>query len=193
MFSKSFPKEIRDDVLAISKIISIKPYSNISSGVTDECCDFFLLDGQLISIPYRMYYRDDWDCLLSTLTFNQKMIYHAIFTRNYDGFIREKHLKSILSEDFPSWVIPYIFKLSNEYVAQILEISFEMIPQERIEEFKKICRLNIQYFLKSHDRVISYWNEFYRHECYLYENYIGKKLYEEYFGYTRNLEKLRVF
>lgn len=186
-----FPIEFSQDVKIVLNAIPSKTISNISSIRTDESCQLKLLNGDEISFPYRIYLVDEYEQLMINFTYTQKMIYHALFTRSNDGFIREKHLKAILLEDFPSWIIPYIFKLSNEYIMQILEISFELIPADRIGEFKEFCELNIQYFLKSHDRMISYWNEFHRNKCYLYKNYIGKKLYEDYFGYTKSMEKMR--
>lgn len=191
MFFNGFPTDLKDDVLAVIKTISMKTYHNTKYGLSENFCDYTLLDSQMLSFPYRIYFIDVYNTLPSTFTFEQRMIYHAIFTRSCDGFVREKHLKAILSEDFPSWIIPYIVKLTDEYIVEILDATYQMLNREKADEIKAFCQLNIQSFLRSHDRMISYWNEFYRNKCFLYENYIGKKLYSDCFGYSRSMEKLR--
>jgi len=37
--------------------------------------------------------------------------------------------------------------------------------------------------------MISYWNEYYRYDCYRFKDYIGKKLYSECFGYNKTGQK----
>lgn len=186
------PRRIKKNVVAVENVMSMKTYNNIKIGVSENDCNFVLFNGQAISFPYRIYYMDKYETVSLQLSSCQRMIYHAIFTRSCDGFVREKHLKAILSEDFPTWVIPYIIKLTDEYVVEILDVTYKMLKKEKLEELQAFCVLNIQSFLKSHDRMISYWNEYYRNICPFYRNYIGKKLYSECLGYTKSMEKLRI-
>jgi hypothetical protein len=187
----AFPIELNHEVSMVLSHISKKTYNNINVGESESYCTYNLLNGESVSFPYRIYYLDEYDSLASAMTFEQKMIYHCIFSRSCDGFVREKHIKEILKSNYPDWVMPYILKVSDEYVVQILEsIYSEMILSDnrRIKEF---CLINLQSFLYSHDRMISYWNEFYRNDFYYYKNYIGKKLFSDCFGYTRSMEKER--
>lgn len=120
------------------------------------------------------------------------VVYHCIFSRSCDGYVREKHIKALLSCDLPAWAIPYIIKVSDEYVIEILESIYQSLKNINTDDFKAICHKNLQSFLYGHDRMISYWNEFYRIQCYRYHNYVGYKLYKECYGYTLSLEKLRI-
>ena len=67
-----------------------------------------------------MYLEDD-DALYTDITdIDEKLIFDCIFTRNCNGFLREKHLKNIIACDaIPEWCMPYILRLSSEYVVDI--------------------------------------------------------------------------
>ena len=60
MLTKAFPKELKEDVLAVSKIIG----KNISClGIkwafrVSDCLKFTLLNGQAVELPYRIYYEE---------------------------------------------------------------------------------------------------------------------------------------
>lgn len=186
----AFPSELSHDVSTILKLISRKTYNCVRVGTSENGCTYTLLDGQVITFPYRIYYLDECPAL-SSLTFEQTMIYHCLYSRSCNGFVRETHIKEILKEDYPDWCLPYILKLSDEYIAEILEAIYQELNDRDTDKMKRFCRLNMQVFLCGHDRMISYWNEFYRHQCYFYKNYIGKKLYSQCYGYTRSMEKER--
>lgn len=186
----AFPVELRHDVSTVSDLISKKTYNNVRVGKSDIGCTYTLFDGQTITFPYRVYYHDECTAF-SSLTFEQKMIYHCFFSRSCDGFVREKHIKAILEEDYPDWTLPYILKLSDEYVVEILEVIYNELKNRNTDKFRMFCRLNIRTFLYGHARMISYWNEFYRMQCFSYKNYVGRKLFSECFGYTRSMEKER--
>ena len=188
----SFPKELRGDVFTVEKYIPGKTYNNIGIGQSEKYYNYILQNGQTVSFPYRIYYIEENRADPSALTQNQRMIYHAIYSRSCDGFVREKHLRALFKNELQEWIYPYILKLSDEYVMEIVECLYDELCLRNTDLLKAFCLLNLQQFLKSHDRMISYWNEFYRNRCYRYRDYVGRKLYMECFGYSRGLEKLRV-
>ncbi len=187
---KGFPLELSADVEIVLNTVLDKSYNNLKQDVTENRCNFKLLSGEEISFPSRIYYIDNFHYAPLYFSFTQKMIYHAIYTRSCNGFIRARHLYAILNENFPDWIIPYIIKLSDEYVVEILDIIYFKLTSEKKEIIQKFCLLNIESFLKSHDRVRSYWNAYYKNRFNNFENYVGEKLYHEYFGYNKSLEKL---
>ncbi|MDO5601290.1 MAG: hypothetical protein Q4G07_00845 [Oscillospiraceae bacterium] len=191
MFTSGFPIELRSDVIAAARYISEKTYNNIQVGQSDDRCTYILQNGQVVSFPYRIYYVEDKDGVPSVLTPTQKSIYHAIFSRSCNGFVREKHLRALLEGELQEWIYPYLLKLSDEYVMEIVECLYYGLRSKNTDRLKSFCVLNLQQFLRSHARMISYWNEFYRTRCYKYKDYIGRKLYLECFGYSRSLEKRR--
>ena len=191
LFENGFPKELRTDMSVVEKYISGKTYNNIKNGQTEELCTYILQNGETVSFPYRIYYIEDNVSVLSELTQTQRIIYHAVYTRSCDGFVREKHLKELFESEMPEWIYPYILKLSDEYVIEIVECIYGELCLRNTDLLKKFCFLNLNQFLKSHARMISYWNEYHRNRCYRYRNYVGRRLFKECFGYSRRLEKLR--
>ena len=190
MFTNGFPNELKNDV---SKVISLIPqitYNNVSIGTSEQYINYYL-DGNLITFPYRMYFIDVVDDIYNILDIKQKMILHCVYSRSCDGFVRQKHIQSLLLMDYKEWAIPYIVKVCDEYVIEILEIIYEMIKEHDTQTFKSFCKENADSFCKSYARMISYWNEFYRDRCYKFHKYVGKKLFRECFGYTRTFETKR--
>lgn len=184
MLRQGFPRELAGDVSAVLRQID-------KTTEFPELCRYTLPDGQKIAFPYRIYWPEPEDTVISALPPVQQTICHAIFTRSHDGFVREKHLRALLAEDFPDWVIPYLVKLADEYILEIVQILYDRLRQRDCTALRTFCRENMNAFLYGHARMVSYWNCFHRENCRCYRNYVGKRLFEECFGYTRHIEKLR--
>ncbi len=187
MFEEGFPICLQDKLHTVLGRVSTKTYNNTSLGYTDTPNNeqFALLDGSMIQFPYRIYFIDDGlsDWLYGV---EEQLIYHCIFTRSCDGYVREKHLKAILEMDYPDWCMPYVLKLSSEYVVEILNVIYASMRNADNSLFQAFCQNN-PYLLKCyHSRMISYWNEYYRKQWYRYHDYVGYKLYKECFGYMKS-------
>ncbi len=191
MFENGFPQSLVEEEKVVSALISKATYRNIPRGKSEDHCKWLLLEGETICFPRRIYYLDDYDAIKDGLSPIQQFIYHCIFSRSNDGFIRQRHIREILSGDIPSWAMPYIVKVCDEYVMEILEDVYAALKDCDNAQLHQICERNWPTFLRSHDRMISYWNEFYRDRCYHYKDYVGRSLFAECFGYTRSMEKLR--
>lgn len=188
MFETGFPSALLHDVQTVCDAIGQKAYIKIRQSEKLIC--YSLLNGENISFPYRVYCLEGID-LQEKFSDDQKLIYHCIFSRSCDGFEREKHIKAILSANAPSWTMPYVLKLSDEYVVEIIEAIYEMLHNKSTEEIQAVAAHNLQMFLYGHDRMISYWNEFYRDRYPEYKSYVGRALFHDCFGYSRSLERLR--
>ncbi len=180
---KAFPEECTADVEAVCNTLIAKSESCGGALYTDEKTEWRLLSGEKIEIPYRIYLSDE--LFFSRLTKTRKIIYHCIFSRSYDGYVRQKHIEALLDSETPEWAMPYIIKICDEYVKEILEIVYQKLSGKNCEKYKRLCDVNFDYLQSGHCRMISYWNEYYRNACYSYNDYIGKKLYKECFGYSR--------
>jgi len=189
MFDNGFPY-ISDEI--VNRVVALVPpqtYGYISTPVTaDHYIDYFLGQTQM-SFPYRLYSFEVEDTVFSKLDFTEKMILHCIYTRSCDGYIRERHVKALLAEDFPEWTIPYIFKVCDEYIIEILQIVYDNLKDGNTDKFKSFCANNQASFCKSYHRMISYWNVYYRtwdaffrNDYYRFEDYVGRKLFIECFG-----------
>jgi hypothetical protein len=191
LFQNGFPNNLSYDVSRVAELIPFKAYNNISIGTSEQSINY-TQDGVLIKFPYRIYYIDVKEEVIDKLSLQQKMILHCIYSRSCDGFIRQKHIQALLQMDYEDWAIPYIVKVSDEYVMEILEMIYDILKEQDTERIRKFCFENTQSFCKSYGRMVSYWNEFYRYRCYNYRNYIGRKLFIKCFGYSRSLEKRKL-
>ena len=188
MFHNGFPF-VNDVVVGrVIATIPLENHGNCKGRVTDEEISYFW--GQTrISFPYRIYALEVKDAVFSKMDYIEKMILHCIYTRSCDGYVRERHIKALLSGNYPEWAIPYIIKVCDEYVVELLQIVYDSLRGKNTDEFIKFCAENHAAFCKSYSRMISYWNAYYRkwddyhkHECYDFENYVGRKLFTECFG-----------
>jgi hypothetical protein len=190
MFSYGFPNELQDDV---SKVVSLMPHttcSNVSIGASEQHIDYYL-EGNIITFPYRIYFIDVADDDYSKLDITQTMILHCIYSRSCDGFVRQKHIQSLILMDYKDWTIPYIVKVCDEYVFEILESIYSVLKEHDTQSFKNFCKDNVDSFRISYARMISYWNEFYRYRYREFHKYVGRQLFRECFGYSRSYEKKR--
>lgn len=138
-------------------------------------------DGELLTIPYRLYFNEpnlEKEKLLST---TQKEILNCIYLRHHNGFVRQKRLEQLVDMT-DSFVIPYTLQLLGEYVMEILEVLNKHINDKTIDNYIHFITENKKYWQQTESRMISYWNEYYRRP--MYPNYLPPK-YEtkrEYIG-----------
>lgn len=185
MLMNAFPKQLKDDVEFVIERLALDSCCKSGELVASQNVSWELKNGESICFPYRIYFTDKIADLGEIFTPNQEIIYHCIFSRSYDGYVREKHIAALLEAEATDWVIPYIVKICEEYVLKILDMVYSKLSETDTSAYKEICRLNLEQFVKGHDRMISYWNEYHRDKRYNFCDYIGKKLYEECFGYTK--------
>ena len=168
----------------VTKVVELIPLCSISKDTIQ-----YYQDGVEIKFPYRMYHNNVTDEVINKLSVQQKKILHCIYSRSCDGLVRQKHLQSLLQMNYDDWAIPYIVKACDEYIIEILEMTYDILKEQDTGRIKEFCIENAQSFCKSYARMISYWNEFYRDRCHNFHQYIGRKLFRECFGYS-NSKKL---
>ena len=178
---------MKNDVLKASEIIPSQTHGNIKVGVSQDAIEYSVSE-QRIVFPYRFYYYDVADIEFNKLTPQQQMILHCLYSRSNDGFIRQKHIHSLLQMEYEEWAIPYIVKVCDEYVVEIIEMIYHILKGQDTRRFKQFCLENEELTRISYMRMVSYWNEFYRNEYFRFREYIGRKLFRECFGYTRSYE-----
>lgn len=189
-FDTGFPSCSKEDIDKVKSTILRSNLFYIKSKVSNKKIQY-KVNGKYLTFPDRIYFNDIKETKLQKLTEQQRNIIHCIYSRHCDGFIREKHLKELLSSNYEDWTIPYIVKICDEYVVEILEMTYKLLIGKDLTKIQQFCRENKVQFLKSYHRMISYWNEYYRWDCYRYRDYIGRKLFIECFGYTRSMELKR--
>lgn len=183
MLINAFPSELASDVQAVYKLlIEQKTYNNVKNGVTEAGYEYTLFNEENIILPYRIYYKDIPPALLSGFSAVQLDIYHCIYSRCCDGFVREKHTNVLLSKALSYWTFPYIVKISDEYVIDIVKDIYEVLNAQDTTELKKFCQMNIKALYSGYSRMVSYWDVYYRRkECLHLQDYVGKKLFSDCF------------
>ena len=187
MFDNGFPNDLKNDVTKVVGLVADRTYNNV---IIDDSQDFiqYQQGNEVIRFPYRIYYIDNSNDFIEYLSEQQKMILHCIYSRSCEGLVRQKHMHSLLQMDYEDWTIPYIVKICDEYVVEILEMTYDILKDQDTERIKNFCNENREIFCKSYNRMISYWNEYYRHEYTSFHHYIGRKLFRECFGYSNSME-----
>ncbi len=185
VFEEGFPYELQNKVHKVLGKMSLKTCNNISCGVSKDCTneEYFLIDGSTVSFSYRVHFIDD-EKIYNELEDEERFIYSCIFSRSCDGYVRQTHLRKILVDGFPQWCMPYILKLSSEYVVEIIDDIYEYMETRDNTLFQVFCENNSHMFRYSYSRMVSYWNEYYRYNCYKLHDYVGYRLYKQCFGYS---------
>lgn len=171
---EAFPTALRDTALsavaALTPAISDKVYApQEDRQIIRVCGDDVWLPGRLHDKVYRdhSYYDDGpfqaFEAIadIRRLTPLQKQIFFCLLTRHHNGFVREAALKRIIAVDEP-WVVPYVVQLASEYVYEILVIIRQNLDQFDAGLYGAFFRDNPAYFAKVKQRIISYWNAYYR-------------------------------
>jgi len=142
---KAFPREYAADVEAVLNSLTVKSKADGGQLISSDTTEWRLESGETVSVPYRIFVSDK---ISSKYRFTpiQRMIYHCIFSRSYDGFVRQKHMEALLEADIPKWAVPYVIKICDEYVKEILEAVYESLRNKSCESFKALCRINFDQF-----------------------------------------------
>jgi hypothetical protein len=132
--------------------------------------------GENLVIPYRIYSSPPSELLLRLSTEETRLRTYCSYTRHHDGYLREKYLKKVIDSDLPV-VTPYIFQLCGEYVVEVVSFVFENKERINQDNLKDFIRSNPSYFQKTRDRMISYWDCYYRHQSPKLKDYVGYQLF----------------
>lgn len=184
----AFPTFLHDDVdIVISTIEKTlfldKEALTYNSFQADNKSPFIVSDNEKVQVPYRLLIDEVPE--IKSLSLVQKMILHCIYSRSTNGYVRENHINAILQEDLPNWAMPFILKISDEYVVEILELTYNSLKEKDNSKIQDFCQINKSYLKYAYARMISYWNCYYRKEYKNLNKYIGKKLFDECFGYSQ--------
>lgn len=188
MFHNAFPNDLRDNLNKVLEVMPSYTFNNISLVTSDDIIAY-TLGNSTIEIPYRMYLLDIADTEYEKLSQNQKTILCCIYTRSCDGFIREKYLQKLLDMPLEQWTIPFVVKLCDEYVLEILEVIYNKLKERDNTDIQEFCLKNKVAISKGYARMISYWNEYYRKCAFSFKNYIGRKLFRECLGYNKTFDR----
>lgn len=184
MFEQGFPVEMRDTVSRILPLLPCRTVNGMRSIVTEHCEDYSL-EGELIRIPDRVYLMEP-NRLPALLGTEEQAVIFCIYSRSCDGFVRERSVRFLLDLAWlPVWAIPYLVKVCDEYVVEILQTVYEGLMGREDGRILQFCAENPVQLQRSYARMTSYWNEFYRGAYPNFRDYVGRKLFLHFFGMSR--------
>lgn len=134
-------------------------------------------DKNRVVIPYRIYHEGSEQDVRS-LSRTQSIMYSCLLTRHHNGYVRQRQLERILPISEP-WVVPFVVQLTGEYVIEMLdtcESHFSLLDPVIYGAF---IRDNPKYFQATRDRMISYWDCYYRSLYKCKPDYVGFRLFDQ--------------
>jgi hypothetical protein len=181
---KAFPRTLKKDV---ESVLDILPFDvnevKLCDGQTHNVENLIhpdsqtiKLDGELLTIPYRVYFNEPKIEKERLLTNRQQSILNCIFLRHHNGYLRQSRLEKI--EDNEYWVTPFTFQLLGEYVIEILEVLDEQLDDKKLGNYKRFVIENPKYYKQIESRMISYWNIYYRRKFPKLKNYVGRIIFD---------------
>ena len=163
IFINAFPKSLTQDVYSLlDKLRLTAKYKSTE-------CFQINYDRDILNIPYRIYYDEP---LPLQLTDKEQLLLSCIFTRHHNGYIREKHLKNIITTD-TYLTTPFIAQLLGEYVIEILNIIKDNLSATLLDNLIRLKTDNKEFFYKTEQRIQSYWDCYYRRKFWKKTEYVG--------------------
>jgi len=155
-FCNAFPSVIRSDVEVVLDCVPPSPWPPFESIGPVQ------IDGEQLQIFFR--FSSSEPDLSSVQFFNerQRLILNAIYTRHLDGFIRERHVRPLLTSDEP-WIPPFVVQLLGEYVIEIIQLLDDHRAVFIGPSYVSFARQNRAFFQLLRQRILSYWNCYFRH------------------------------
>jgi len=181
--TNAFPSSLRQNVEEVIKVLPFNRSVLLADGKIHQVDSLIhsseqtvCLNGELLKIPYRIYFDEPPAEKEKQLTLLQKTILNCIYSRHHNGFVRQRHLEQLVDgNDY--FVIPYTFQLLGEYVIEILEVLDRHVNDKTISNYIKFINENPKYWQQTESRMISYWNEYYRRPKFpKLKDYIGQQI-----------------
>lgn len=173
MLIDSFPGRLEEDVKAVLRILP-QP-DNRSLGLVSKHSHLVSIDDETLRIPARIYCEQT---IVYGLTDTQKIILDCIYTRHHNGYIRQERLMRLIDNN-EDWVIPFKIQLLGEYVIEIIEVLNKSIGKKNKYTYQKFIAENREYWQKTIDRIVSYWNAYYKWKFPERSNYPGFQILEK--------------
>lgn len=174
-----FPTKVRDQAKSVMQMI-VQQHCAIEEAPVSEDAFNVSLGSETVSFPSRIYFDPLPEYRLDFLSEEQRAIVRCVNTRNHNGYVRQRSIERLLDSTVSDdWVIPYIVKLCDDYVVEILHAIYERrdrLPGDLVRAFKDNNREFVQ---RCYQRMVSYWDCYYRYQAPRLQDYVGYHLFRE--------------
>lgn len=157
LICSAFPEQLGDAVAAAlgkAGIASHEPVVDPGQKVR--------VDGELVSIPYRVYFPPAGIKDIEGLNTTEQAIFASFMTRHHDGHQRE-YWARILCKHPSSWTGPYLAALLGDYVIQVLEAVRSALTEEWKPIMVQYAEENQISLRALNQRILTYWAIYYRY------------------------------
>jgi hypothetical protein len=165
--ASAFPAALAEDVAVVAALMPPRRSSMSSSSWS------VAVSGESVAVLGRVY--NDEPAQDAVLSPRQRTILQCIYTRNHDGYVRQKYVQQVVGSTEP-WVVPFILEIAGEYLPQILDDINQGLPD--LDLYAQFIRANPAYFDRLQRRIVSYWTCFWRADYPTFATYPGGILIE---------------
>lgn len=167
---RAFPASIHNDVsFVLERMPSEGSVHTVAIGPVS-------IRGESLTIPSRIYHDEPGSVSVSAVQTRHKVILDCIYSRHHNGFVREKHLRSLIhSTEF--FVPPFVVQLLGEYVIEMQQFLAEHIDRFKEEPYATFVAENPAFMELTRKRIISYWDCYYRRVTRNYRDFVGYKVW----------------
>lgn len=169
VITQSFPSALREEIASL-----LKQFAFVAKYETSAFFEV-IVDNEILTIPYRVYYDESVLSHLNGLTSMQLDIIYCIYSRHANGFVRQKCISAIIASKH-SWTMPFIIRITGEYVIEILENIYSQMESTDSLNLRNFLLTNKAFYKVTKDRVASYWNYYYRMRYRQKDDFVGFKV-----------------
>lgn len=140
-----------------------------------ECRHWFSVNvnDEMIRVPSRVYF-EKIPSAVAQIDENEHLMQQCIWTRHHNGYKRQAALAEIISSN-RFWSVPFIAFLVGEYVIEILDDIYARLSDIDDHILGQFLADNPEFHLLTRERVMSYWDVYYRQSIRRNE-YVGFKI-----------------
>ena len=168
----AFPSTLATDVDAVLRLVEIGEHEPSADDIGPV-----VVSGEVLHIPARIYSPEVGADAFVGLTTLARTALECLFTRHHDGHVREKYLRAVISSQL-SWVPPFVIQLLGEYVAEIHLAIRQHIDGLGGETYRRFVAENPAFIELTRQRVVSYWNCYYRTSCSQLRDHVAHQVIE---------------
>jgi hypothetical protein len=179
----AFPRALHPDAAEVAGALERPSVS--SGGATLGAVDVVVVDGEVLTIPYRVY------CNVAPADRPFVMpraheVADCVRTRHHDGWVRQDAVRRLLAgpSGLLPWVVPYVVQLVGEYVVEIIDDIAEALTEVDVEgsaqqrAYGRVLADNPELLRLTRARSISYWSCYYRGRHHRLAEHPGHRLAE---------------
>lgn len=135
-----------------------------------------MVGNEQVNIASRVYFEHHFG--VPHLSEIQYLLYTCLYTRHHNGYMREAALRRLFQSNAANieWVVPFVVQLAAEYVENILLLIDDQLPYLNKTTYRNFLRANPEYFYKTKQRIVSYWDCYYRRQRPHFSQYVGGRI-----------------